>query len=236
LRIGGGVGSVVMGRVASGVVRAGVLVSFAHCGLTSSIKALEVLLRTHDTRHDTAIALLQGLTPSDAQMISGGTLEHVEGDHTGFSLTTQPTTLIARGDVCGDTHSDPPRPCVSFTARLALLGREGLEIRPGDTVRLRCHSAVVECRVARLVAQVSRRTGAYTEAAPARLRGADVADVELEPLEPLCVEAFADYGHALGRFVVEVADQVAAVGLVKTVTKEEEEYEEEGEEGEEDSA
>jgi hypothetical protein len=50
------------------------------------------------------------------------------------------------------------------------------------------------------------------------------------------VEAFADYGHALGRFVVEVADQVAAVGLVKTVTKEEEEYEEEGEEGEEDSA
>ncbi len=49
LRVGGGVGSVVMGRVASGVVRAGVLVSFAHSGLTSSIKALEVLLRTHMT-------------------------------------------------------------------------------------------------------------------------------------------------------------------------------------------
>jgi elongation factor 1-alpha len=174
-----------------------------------------------------------GLTPSGAQVISGGTLEHVEGDNTGFSLTTQPTTMIARGDVCGDAQHDPPRPCTRFTARLVLLGREGLDIRPGDAVIVRCHFAVVECRVARLVAKVSRRTAAHIEAAPARLRGADVADVELEPLEPLCVEAFANYGHALGRFAVAVADQVIAVGLVKTVTKKEEDDDEE--EGEEDS-
>jgi hypothetical protein len=55
-RIGGG--DVVSGPVVSGVVRAGVPISFALCGLTSSIRAIEVCLRTRHTTLDTRIQLL----------------------------------------------------------------------------------------------------------------------------------------------------------------------------------
>jgi elongation factor 1-alpha len=80
---------------------------------------------------------------------------------------------------------------------VALLDYEG-EIREGDSVTIRCHFARVECRVRQLLDKVSRRTGTPIEDAPTLVTGADVANVVLVPLQPLCVEAFANYA-ALGR-------------------------------------
>jgi elongation factor 1-alpha len=188
----GGIGLVPVGRVETGVVRAGMQVTFAPCGVTTEVKSVQM--------HHEELE------------------EGIPGDNIGFCIKTTPSVKnIKRGHVCGDAKKDPPKECDNFTAQVVVLNHPG-EIRMGYSPVLDCHTTHISCRFAELVEKIDRRTGVKIEDAPACLKSGDSAHVVLVPSKPLCVETFTDY-PPLGRFAVRDMKQTVAVGVIKAVVK-----------------
>jgi len=189
----GGIGTVPVGRVETGVIKPGMVVTFAPTGLTTEVKSVEM--------HHEALP------------------EAGPGDNVGFNIKNVSVKEIRRGFVAGDSKNDPPKETASFNAQVIVLNHPG-EIRNGYTPVLDCHTAHIACKFNEIKEKVDRRTGKATEEAPKFIKSGDAAIVNLIPTKPLCVEAFADY-PPLGRFAVRDMRQTVAVGVIKEVIKKE---------------
>jgi elongation factor 1-alpha len=189
----GGIGTVPVGRVETGVIKPGMIVTFAPTGLTTEVKSVEM--------HHEALP------------------EAGPGDNVGFNIKNVSVKEIRRGFVAGDSKNDPPKETASFNAQVIVLNHPG-EIRNGYTPVLDCHTAHIACKFNEIKEKCDRRTGKATEEAPKAIKSGDAAIVNLIPTKPLCVEAFADY-PPLGRFAVRDMRQTVAVGVIKEVQKKE---------------
>lgn len=189
----GGIGTVPVGRVETGLIKPGMVVTFAPTGLTTEVKSVEM--------HHEALP------------------EAGPGDNVGFNIKNVSVKEIRRGFVAGDSKNDPPKETASFNAQVIVLNHPG-EIRNGYTPVLDCHTAHIACKFNEIKEKVDRRTGKATEEAPKAIKSGDAAIVNLIPTKPLCVEAFADY-PPLGRFAVRDMRQTVAVGVIKEVQKKE---------------
>lgn len=187
----GGIGTVPVGRVETGVLKPLMVVVFAPVQLSTEVKSVEM--------HHESLA------------------EAVPGDNVGFNVKGLSVKEIRRGMVCGDTKNDPPKGCDSFRAQVIILNHPG-EIHNGYTPVLDCHTAHIACKFNEIVEKIDRRTGKATEANPKFIKSGDAAIVELIPSKPLCVETFAEYAP-LGRFAVRDMRQTVAVGVIKSVAK-----------------
>merc|ERR1712063_214660 len=78
----GGIGTVPVGRVETGVLKAGMVVTFAPAQVTTEVKSVEM--------HHTVVA------------------QAVPGDNVGFNVKNVSVKDIRRGFVCGDSKNDPP--------------------------------------------------------------------------------------------------------------------------------
>jgi len=189
----GGIGTVPVGRVETGIIKPGMVVTFAPTGLTTEVKSVEM--------HHESLP------------------EAGPGDNVGFNIKNVSVKEIRRGFVAGDSKNDPPKETASFDAQVIVLNHPG-EIRNGYTPVLDCHTAHIACKFAEIKEKCDRRTGKATEEAPKCIKSGDAAIVNLIPTKPLCVEAFADY-PPLGRFAVRDMRQTVAVGVIKAVNKKE---------------
>jgi elongation factor 1-alpha len=187
----GGIGTVPVGRVETGILKPGQVVTFAPCMITTEVKSVEM--------HHEA---LQQATP---------------GDNVGFNVKNLSVKDIRRGYVCGDSKQDPPAETDTFTAQVIILNHPG-EIHSGYAPVLDCHTAHIACKFEEIMTKVDRRSGKELEAAPKSVKSGDAAMVRLRPTKPLCVETFAEY-PPLGRFAVRDMRQTVAVGVIKEVTK-----------------
>jgi elongation factor 1-alpha len=187
----GGIGTVPVGRVETGVLKPGMVVTFAPAGVTTEVKSVEM--------HHEAL------------------VEAVPGDNVGFNVKNVSVKDIRRGNVCGDSKNDPPVGCADFTAQVIVLNHPG-QIGQGYTPVLDCHTAHIACRFNEILTKVDRRTGKAIEEAPKAIKSGDAAMVNLVPSKPLCVESFAEY-PPLGRFAVRDMRQTVAVGVIKEVNK-----------------
>jgi elongation factor 1-alpha len=79
----GGIGTIAIGKVETGVIKPGMSVTFAPSGVKSEVKSIEM-------HH-------QQLT------------EAIPGDNIGFNVNDLSTTDIKRGNVAGDSKNDPPQ-------------------------------------------------------------------------------------------------------------------------------
>ena len=95
----GGIGTVPVGRVETGVIKAGMVVTFAPAGVTTEVKSVEM--------HHEQLA------------------EGVPGDNVGFNVKNVSVKEIRRGNVCGDSKNDPPKGCDSFNAQVIVLNHPG---------------------------------------------------------------------------------------------------------------
>lgn len=93
------------------------------------------------------------------------------------------------------------------------------EIKNGYAPVLDCHTAHIACKFKEIKEKCDRRSGKKLEDNPKAVKSGDAAMVDLEPSKPMCVEAFSDYAP-LGRFAVRDMKQTVAVGVIKSVTKE----------------
>eukprot|EP00437_Effrenium_voratum_P009543 CAMPEP_0181432480 /NCGR_PEP_ID=MMETSP1110-20121109/18792_1 /TAXON_ID=174948 /ORGANISM="Symbiodinium sp., Strain CCMP421" /LENGTH=438 /DNA_ID=CAMNT_0023555891 /DNA_START=21 /DNA_END=1337 /DNA_ORIENTATION=- len=189
----GGIGTVPVGRVESGVIKPGMTVIFAPNGKTTEVKSVEM----HHTQVPQAIP----------------------GDNVGFNVKNVSIKDIKRGNVCGDTKNDPPKGAASFEAQVIVMNHPG-EIRAGYTPVLDCHTAHIACRFDKLLQKIDKRSGKAAGDAPEKIKKGDSCVVELIPSKPMCVEAFTEYGP-LGRFAVRDMRQTVAVGVIRKVNKKE---------------
>jgi len=187
----GGIGTVPVGRVETGVIKAGMVVTFAPTNVTTEVKSVEM--------HHEQIP------------------EGLPGDNVGFNVKNVSIKDIRRGNVCGDSKNDPPMEAASFNAQVIVLNHPG-QIGAGYTPVLDCHTAHIACKFAELIEKIDRRTGKVMEAAPKFVKAGDAAIVKLVSQKPLCVEPYADY-PPLGRFAVRDMRQTVAVGVIKSVEK-----------------
>jgi len=185
----GGIGTVPVGRVETGVLKPGMTVQFAPGGLQTEVKSVEM-------HHEQ----LQEANP---------------GDNVGFNVKNVSVKDIRRGYVAGDAKNQPPQETSSFNAQVIILNHPG-QIGPGYTPVLDCHTSHIACRFAEILQKIDRRSGKETEAAPKFIKSGDAAIVKLEPTKPMVVEKFSEF-PPLGRFAVRDMRQTVAVGVVKEV-------------------
>merc|ERR1712179_633427 len=186
----GGIGTVPVGRVETGVIKPGMVVTFAPVQLSTEVKSVEM-------HHES----LPEATP---------------GDNVGFNIKNVSVKDIKRGFVASDSKNKPAAGCKDFTAQVIVLNHPG-QICNGYSPVLDCHTAHIACKFAEIKEKVDRRTGKATEQNPKCIKMGDAGIVELVPSKPMCVEPFADYAP-LGRFAVRDMRQTVAVGVIKAVT------------------
>jgi len=189
----GGIGTVPVGRVETGIIKPGMVVNFAPNNLTTEVKSVEM-------HHES----LPEATP---------------GDNVGFNVKNVSVKDIKRGYVASDSKNKPASGCANFTAQVIVLNHPG-QICNGYSPVLDCHTAHIACKFNEIKEKVDRRTGKSTESNPKCIKSGDAGIVELIPSKPMCVEAFADF-PPLGRFAVRDMRQTVAVGVIKSVTPKE---------------
>jgi len=187
----GGIGTVPVGRVETGILKAGMVVTFAPMNVTTEVKSVEM----HHEQVEQA-------TP---------------GDNVGFNVKNLAVKDIKRGYVASDSKNDPASDTEMFLAQVIVFNHPGT-IQAGYTPVLDCHTCHIACRFDKIRSKVDKRTGAVTEENPANIKSQDAALVELIPTKPMVVEPFANYAP-LGRFAVRDMRQTVAVGVIKEVTK-----------------
>jgi elongation factor 1-alpha len=187
----GGIGTVPVGRVETGILKPGVAVTFAPGGASTEVKSVEM-------HHE---ALTQA----------------IPGDNVGFNVKNLTVKDIRRGYVCADAKVDPPHETESFNAQVFVLNHPGL-IHAGYAPVLDCHTAHIACKFSELLSKIDRRSGKEMEKEPKNLKSGDAAMVKLLPSKPMCVETFNEY-PPLGRFAVRDMRQTVAVGVIKEVVK-----------------
>merc|ERR1739847_89663 len=189
----GGIGTVPVGRVETGTLKAGMVVTFAPAAITTEVKSVEMHHETLD--------------------------QAVPGDNVGFNIKNVSVKDIRRGNVASDSKNDPAKESKSFNAQVIVLNHPG-EINKGYTPVLDCHTAHIACKFNELVEKIDRRSGKKIEDNPKFVKSGEAAIVNMIPSKPMCVEPFSSYAP-LGRFAVRDMRQTVAVGVIKSVEKSE---------------
>uniref|UniRef100_A0A8C0DZG5 Tr-type G domain-containing protein n=1 Tax=Balaenoptera musculus TaxID=9771 RepID=A0A8C0DZG5_BALMU len=169
----GGIGTVPVGRVETGVLKPGMVVTFAPVNVTTEVKSAEM--------HHEALS------------------EALPGDNVGFNVKNVSVKDVRRGNVAGDSKNDPPMEAAGFTAQVVILNHPG-QISAGYAPVLDCHTAHIACKFAELKEKIDCRSGKKLEDGPKFLKSGDAAIVDMVPGKPMCAENFSDY-PSLGRTI-----------------------------------
>lgn len=189
----GGIGTVPVGRIETGILKPGMVVTFAPVQITTEVKSVEM--------HHESLP------------------EALPGDNVGFNVKNVSVKDIKRGMVAGDSKNDPPCGVKSFKAQVIVLNHPG-QIRAGYSPVLDCHTAHIACKFQKLNEKVNKRTGAVVDEGVETkfIKTGDACIVDLVPSKPMCVEPYKDYSP-LGRFAVRDMRQTVAVGIIKSTEK-----------------
>lgn len=200
----GGIGTVLAGRVETGVLRTDMSLIIAredgnrnpdrsrrnHC-VTTVVKSVE--------RHHASLT------------------EAIPGEIVGFSVKGLSIRDVSRGCVVSDSQNDPAKICKSFIAKVIVL-HYPTQIKAGYAPMLYCHTANVRCCFSSLLSKIDRITGAVLDEEPTSIKAGDCALVHVIPQQALCVETFTEYPQ-LGRFAVRDLSLTVAVGIIRSVEK-----------------
>ena len=187
----GGVGTVPVGRVETGVLKPGMVVAFSPCNMTTEVKSIEMHHEVLPEAHP--------------------------GDNVGFNIKNIAVKDLKRGYVTSDTKNDQARECETFVAQVIVLNHPG-QIANGYCPVLDCHTAHIACKFEEIQKKIDRRTGKVIEEAPKFIKIGDCAMIKIKPTKPMTVETFTEY-PPLGRFAVRDMKQTVAVGVIKEVIK-----------------
>ncbi|XP_041484585.1 elongation factor 1-alpha 2-like [Lytechinus variegatus] len=189
----GGIGTVPVGRVETGTMKAGLVANFAPVNIITEVKSIEM----HHENLETAMP----------------------GDNVGFNVKNVSVKELKRGNVCGDNKNDPPKEAAEFKAQVIIMNHPG-QIHAGYSPVLDCHTAHIACKFAHLLEKIDRRSGKVLETNPKMVKSGDAAIATLVPTKPMVVESYVEF-PPLGRFAVRDMKQTVAVGVVKAVEKKE---------------
>ncbi|MCY3854115.1 MAG: translation elongation factor EF-1 subunit alpha [Thaumarchaeota archaeon] len=183
-----GVGTVPVGRIETGKMKAGDKIIIMPSGSTGEVKSIE----THHTQMESAEA----------------------GDNIGFNLRGVDKKDIKRGDVIG-TPDSPPKVAKEFKSQIIVI-HHPTALAPGYTPVLHAHTAQVAATLVSFEAKINPATGAIEENNPKFLKVGDSAIVKIKPVRPIPIESFKEFPE-LGRFALRDMGSTIAAGVVKEV-------------------
>ncbi|KAL3924135.1 MAG: hypothetical protein SGILL_001231 [Bacillariaceae sp.] len=162
----GGIGTVPVGRVESGVLKPGMTARFAPAGIEGEIKSVEM--------HHENIE------------------EALPGSNVGFAVSDIPSKDIRRGDVASNADDSPAQGVLSFEAQVIVMNHPG-EISEGYCPIIDCHTAHTACVWSNIKEKLDSKTGKLVEENPEVIKTGDACIVEMEPTKPMCVESFTEF-------------------------------------------
>jgi elongation factor 1-alpha len=158
-----GVGTVPVGRVETGILKAGINVQFAPVGVVTECKSVEM-------HHE----VLEQAIP---------------GDNVGFNIKNVSVKDIKRGFVASDSKKSPAENAKDFTAQVIITNHPG-KIMAGYTPVLDCHTAHIACKFVKLL---SKKKGARVEENPTFAKTNDTVQAIMMPKKQMCVETFKEF-------------------------------------------
>jgi elongation factor 1-alpha len=186
----GGIGTVPVGRVETGIIKPGMVVMFGPVGITTEVKSVEM--------HHESLP------------------QAVPGDNVGFNIKNVAVKDIRRGNVASDSKNDPCADTDTFEAQVIVMNHKN--IQNGYAPVLDCHTCHIACKFETIKNKSDRRTNKVVEENPKSVKTGDACDVIMRPMRPMVVETFKGY-PPLGRFAVRDMKMTVAVGVINGVTK-----------------
>ena len=186
-----GVGTVPVGRVETGIIRAGMTIAFCPGKQAAECKSVEM-------HHE----VLPEAGP---------------GDNVGFNVNGIDSKDIDRGHVASDANNKPAAEVIDFVAQVVILNHSN-QICAGYTPVVDCHTAHIACKFNELRQKIDKRSGKVTEENPKFVKNGEAAMIQLIPQKPMCVEVYKEFAP-LGRFAVRDMKQTVAVGIIKETNK-----------------
>jgi len=180
-----GVGTVLIGRVETGVLKVGDNVVIMPINKGGDVRSIEM--------HHTP---LQKAEP---------------GDNIGFNVRGISKQDVKRGDVVGHA-TNKPKVADEFTARVFILWHPSA-IAVGYTPVIHAHTASIACRIVEIVGKVDPRTGQIVEKNPQFIKAGDIAIVKFKPIKPMVIEKYSEIPQ-LGRFAMRDMGKTIGIGTV----------------------
>jgi elongation factor 1-alpha len=186
-----GIGAVPVGRLETGVMNVGDMVTFQPADVGGEVKTIEM--------HHEEVP------------------EAGPGDNVGFNVRGVGKDDVRRGDVCGP-QSDPPTTVGTddtFQAQIVVMQHPSV-ITEGYTPVFHAHTAQVACTIESLDRKLDPSGEGDDEANPDFIQNGDSAVVTVRPQKPLSIESAQDIPE-LGSFAIRDMGQTIAAGKVMQV-------------------
>jgi len=185
-----GIGTVPVGRVETGMMQPGDMVSFQPSDVSGEVKSIEM--------HHEEVP------------------EAGPGDNVGFNVRGIGKDDIRRGDVCGPADA-PPTVAETFTAQIVVMQHPSV-ITSGYTPVFHAHTAQVACTIESLDQKIDSASGEVEEENPDFIQAGDAAVVTVRPQKPLSIEPSGEIPE-LGSFAIRDMGQTVAAGRVLEVNE-----------------
>ncbi len=186
-----GVGTVIVGRVETGVLRPGDKIIVEPSHKEGEVKSIEM---HHEPLN-----------------------EAKAGDNIGVNVRGINKDEVDRGDVMGKPDN-PPTIAKEFTAQIIVLQHPSV-ITKGYTPVVHAHTAHAACRFEEILKKIDPKTGSVVEENPDFIKPGDAAVVKLVPIKPIVLEKQSDFPE-LARFAIRDMGMTVAAGVVLDVTPE----------------
>jgi elongation factor 1-alpha len=191
-----GIGVVPVGRVETGIVKAGDKVTAVPGregkGITGEVKSIEM-------HHE--------------QVQQAG-----PGDNIGFNARGFGKKDLARGDVLGHTDN-VPSVASEFTAQIVIMSHPSV-VTVGYTPVFHIHTSQVACQFVEIIKKIDTATGQEVTENKDILRNGDAAVVRLRPVQPLVIEKNGEIPQ-MSRFAIRDSGVTVAAGMCMDLTKKE---------------
>ena len=138
------------------------------------------------------------------------------GDNVGLSVRGIGKKDIARGDVMGHPDS-PPTVATEFTAQLVVLNHPTV-VTKGYTPVFHIHTAQVACQFIEIEKKLNPATGEVLAEKPDFIKNGDAAIVKVKPVQPLVIEKQKDIPQ-MSRFAIRDSGSTVAAGMCVDLVK-----------------
>jgi elongation factor 1-alpha len=185
-----GIGTVPVGRIETGIMKANDKIIVMPSGKQGEVKSIEM-------HHEQ----LPQAEP---------------GDNVGINVRGLTKEDMRRGDVIGHPNN-PPSVVKEFTAKIAVLNHPTV-ITVGYSPVFHCHTAQVSCKIKEIKKKLDPRTGQTLAEKPDFIKTGDMAEIVVEPLQPFCIEKYSEFPQ-MAKFAIRDMGRTVAAGMVMEIVK-----------------